>query len=928
MKKNITFISIILLIAIILFAMFFSKQTYSVDNSSYTGTREDLQNMVLATAQSYYFKRNYSDYDQLAINPMYSSENGSFGRYTALMNWRDFNNSPEMVSRSNMYNIDCSSFASIVYLYSLGYDFSDYRTAKINDNYVMTSKFGSYNYNDNTWTNENHVYDSLENYQNAYLLQGIGQSSTLSAMIKSQVANYDGFNTNVKDTNSKNSEFIYYYETRLTDNTNNNLESLQNDLEITENELVSNSVGCNTTHYNESCSEQQQIKNDIINALRPGDIVLYRTKNVDTGKTYGHVIVYVGDIFNANEKGFIHSVGYDYDLKKDGSGSNGEDLYSVRYDTWNDRFEKEIFVSSASKESLLFAIIRPINSYCEKNNVGNEVCTIDDSTIKSKKYKDNKDFYLGNSVSRKNMFNIDAEEYQYKDKNNNDIITKYNSVNVGDIISYRLTVTDKSKFNYCTLGNYSSTENTCESNGGEWRTSNRGEAIDYANIKVTAEVPEGTSYNACTMVLYKGSKYAINTNCSFNNNTNVVTWQNVSDLDSDLLEECSLSGDCQYTFTLKVKASRSGKITNKGMHIINGDNDIQFGELTTLVNYTINNNQTQIFQDIVDDKINNNYTGNAMSFIKDVYSDALNVNLSNLSYDSIKNALFLDITTANDHNAGVYNIFVRKKDVSTSLKNIESMLVPGLYGGRRLKGNDFGDRARIVSKIGKKMTLEVGDILVTYDFYAGKNYAYLFYGYDSNNRPIFALYDENDGKIVKTPLSINGDLGSDTSKIGYRVFKSMYAYDLFAILRPTMTYEQSDSLDFEVTGSFLVDENNLIIKNIPIGMTIDSFLSKISTTDAKTITNAQDAQIVGRNNLVTGDLLTIKHGLIQKKYKLLVIGDVNSDGNMNMADARILARYIIDNKSTINSKNLLAGDINNDGIIKMTDVTKMVKMFS
>ena len=56
-------------------------------------------------------------------------------------------------------------------------------------------------------------------------------------------------------------------------------------------------------------------------------------------------------------------------------------------------------------------------------------------------------------------------------------------------------------------------------------------------------------------------------------------------------------------------------------------------------------------------------------------------------------------------------------------------------------------------------------------------------------------------------------------------------------------------------------------------------------------------------------------------------GDINLDGVVNIKDALILVRYIINGTSEYNKDQLLAGDMNNDGKIKLNDVTRLIKSY-
>ena len=144
MKNSIKIYISVLIIAIFSLVIFsFTKTSYAVSN---TFSKKQMQDLVVSTALNYYYNRYYSDYEQKSLDEKNT------------ITWRSLRNSPEMVSRINPYMIDCSSFVSIVYLYSIGYDMSDYR-ANISSSYYYQGV--KYNYK-----------DSAESYQNGYYITG------------------------------------------------------------------------------------------------------------------------------------------------------------------------------------------------------------------------------------------------------------------------------------------------------------------------------------------------------------------------------------------------------------------------------------------------------------------------------------------------------------------------------------------------------------------------------------------------------------------------------------------------------------------------------------------------------------------------------------------------------------------------------------
>lgn len=83
------------------------RNSYAVDTSK-TFTRQEMQDMVVATSLSYYYNNLYSDYSQYLKDKGYGYSKTLVGGTYA---WRSTAHAPEDVNRTNRYFIDCSSFA-------------------------------------------------------------------------------------------------------------------------------------------------------------------------------------------------------------------------------------------------------------------------------------------------------------------------------------------------------------------------------------------------------------------------------------------------------------------------------------------------------------------------------------------------------------------------------------------------------------------------------------------------------------------------------------------------------------------------------------------------------------------------------------------------------------------------------------------------
>ena len=93
-----------------------------MENQIYS--REEMKDMIAATALSFYYNNGYSDYGQYTMDNL-----GVTGKYynSGTTFWRDLSVSPESVNRSNYYHVDCSSFAYLTYKNTIGYDMSEYK---------------------------------------------------------------------------------------------------------------------------------------------------------------------------------------------------------------------------------------------------------------------------------------------------------------------------------------------------------------------------------------------------------------------------------------------------------------------------------------------------------------------------------------------------------------------------------------------------------------------------------------------------------------------------------------------------------------------------------------------------------------------------------------------------------------------------------
>ncbi len=124
-------------------------------------------------------------------------------------------------------------------------------------------------------------------------------------------------------------------------------------------------------------------------------------------------------------------------------------------------------------------------------------------------------------------------------------------------------------------------------------------------------------------------------------------------------------------------------------------------------------------------------------------------------------------------------------------------------------------------------------------------------------------------------------------------------------------------------------KNNIIRLNPLSGETVLSDVITLSDNDL-TLKKYNINGTLGDIDTIpkTGQLISISNDYETLNYELAVLGDVNSDGIVNLQDFRKIAKYIIStDKSSIISKNVqvVSGDINNDDSITLMDFRKVAK---
>ena len=140
----------------------------------------------------------------------------------------------------------------------------------------------------------------------------------------------------------------------------------------------------------------------------------------------------------------------------------------------------------------------------------------------------------------------------------------------------------------------------------------------------------------------------------------------------------------------------------------------------------------------------------------------------------------------------------------------------------------------------------------------------------------------------------------------------------------TTTFTIIDPVPTSITSSvFTVSQTNSYISKITVGTTVNTLWSNLNEKDYVAIYDKNGSVVTGATTLATGMTARIMdEGTAVKRYTVIVTGDTNGDGKINITDM-IAVKACTLKKSGLSGAYEKAGDVNGDGKINITDFIKV-----
>lgn len=174
------------------------------------------------------------------------------------------------------------------------------------------------------------------------------------------------------------------------------------------------------------------------------------------------------------------------------------------------------------------------------------------------------------------------------------------------------------------------------------------------------------------------------------------------------------------------------------------------------------------------------------------------------------------------------------------------------------------------------------------------------------------------GRDYNVEYANNENVGTATVTITFdNNFTGNPKYAYFTIVDPIPT---------AITSSvFSINQTTGYISKITVGTTVQTLLSSLNERDYVSIFDKNGTGLSGKTTLGTGMTACIMdEGAVTKRYTIVVTGDVNEDGVIDIADMVAVKAQVL-GKGSLTGAKLKAGDVNvvPDGIIDIADFIRI-----
>ena len=387
------------------------------------------------------------------------------------------------------------------------------------------------------------------------------------------------------------------------------------------------------------------------------------------------------------------------------------------------------------------------------------------------------------------------------------------------------------------------------------------------------------------------------------------------------------------TFTISIDANNDGNFVSLGTLTSDIPGMISlstFSNSVTLTSDTFRIKITGSGTDYVDSvSIFTNYTNSTStkSISAKVYDN------SYLEYNEYKQMFMIAITARNYGTGASFSQSVYNKNTNSYVNNLGSIFgfqgMLNMYNDALILNINFFNSNMPYGEYEYHLRDSSGNIIARADFSIKPTVTY-------NTNKITLDVGETYSGLGYSINYNNGSSANPSSTIGYRSENTNIATFTSGTVRGIASGDTTVGLTVTINGITFYYPIPVSVGEIGFGdYILEGSYLYISANTTKTIfednIRADGCTLeYSPNNIFisTGTTLTIrKNNVVKGTYTIIVLGDVNSDGKISIADVSRLYNFFMNIIQIDNANQIKAGDVNKDSRISIADVSRLYNYF-
>ena len=304
-----------------------------------------------------------------------------------------------------------------------------------------------------------------------------------------------------------------------------------------------------------------------------------------------------------------------------------------------------------------------------------------------------------------------------------------------------------------------------------------------------------------------------------------------------------------------------------------------------------------------------------------------------LEYNEYKQMFMIAITARNYGTGASFSQSVYNKNTNSYVNNLGSIFgfqgMINLYNDALILNINFFNSDMPYGEYEYHLKDSSGNIIARADFSIKPTVTY------NTNKIVLDVGETYSGLGYSINYN-NGSSANPSSTIGYRSDNPNIATFTSGTVRGIASGDTTVGLTVTINGVTFYYPILVSIGEIGFGdYILEGSYIYISANTTKTIfennirADGCTLEYSPNNNFIsTGTTLTIrKNNVVKGTYTIIVLGDVNSDGKISIADVSRLYNFFMNIIQIDNANQIKAGDVNKDSRISIADVSRLYNYF-